>query len=202
MRVKICGITRMEDALAAADAGADAVGFIFYRSSTRYIAPADAAKIIEKLPPFVCPVGVFVNAGREEIARTILLTGIRCLQLHGDEAPGEALGYTLPVIKSFRAAPGFDASVIASYKLTAFLLDASVPGMYGGTGKTFDWEMARDASRYGRVILSGGITPANVADAVRTVKPYAVDVSSGVESSPGVKDRGRIRLLFENVRST
>jgi phosphoribosylanthranilate isomerase len=201
MRVKICGITRVEDALAAAEEGAAAIGFIFFRSSPRYIAPADAGRIIERLPPFVCPVGVFVNQHRTDVLSTIERTGIRCLQLHGDEPPAETLSYPVPVIKSFRAGDDFDPTRIASYSLPAYLLDASVPGMYGGTGTTFDWRKAQEASHYGRIILSGGITPENVALAARAVRPYAIDVSSGVESSPGVKDRERIRTLFENIRN-
>jgi phosphoribosylanthranilate isomerase len=202
MRVKICGITRMEDALAAAEEGAAAVGFIFFRPSPRYIAPADAGRIIESLPPFVCPVGVFVNQHRADVLSTIEQTGIRCVQLHGDESPAETAGYPVPVIKSFRAADDFDPTRIVSYSLPAYLLDASVPGMYGGTGKTFDWKIAQEASRYGRIILSGGITPENVALAARTVHPYAIDVSSGVESSSGIKDRERIKTLFENIRTS
>ena len=201
MIIKICGITRLEDALASADEGAGAVGFIFVRSSPRYIAPADAAEIIRKLPPFICPVGVFVNELRENILATIERTGIRCLQLHGEEPPADTVGYAVPVIKSFHVSDEFDPSVMASYPLPAHLLDTSVAGMHGGTGKTFDWRKAVEASRFGRIILSGGITPENVAAASRTVRPHAIDVSSGVESSAGIKDRVRIRNLFENLRN-
>jgi phosphoribosylanthranilate isomerase len=201
MIVKICGITRLEDALAAAGEGAAAVGFIFVRSSPRYIAPGAAAEIILKLPPFICPVGVFVNEPREDVLTTIGRTGIRCLQLHGEEPPGATAGYPVPVIKAFHVNDEFDPSVMALYPLPAYLLDTSVSGMYGGTGKTFDWGKARDASRFGRVILSGGITPENAAIARRTARPYAIDVNSGVEASPGIKDRHRIRKLFENLRN-
>ena len=200
MIVKICGITRLEDALASAEEGAAAVGFIFVRSSPRYIAPGAAAEIIAELPPFICPVGVFVNEPRGEILSTIERTGIRCLQLHGEEQPAETAGYTVPVIKSFHVTEEFDPSVMPSYRLPAYLLDTSVAGMHGGTGKTFDWRKAVEASRFGRIILSGGITPENAAAACRTVRPYAIDVSSGVESSAGIKDRVRIRNLFENLR--
>jgi phosphoribosylanthranilate isomerase len=201
MIVKICGITRLEDALASAEEGAAAVGFIFVRSSPRYIAPAAAAEIIKKLPPFICPVGVFVNEARADLLTAIERTGIRCLQLHGEETPADTVGYPVPVIKAFRVGDEFDPSVIASYSLPAYLFDAAVPGMHGGTGKTFDWRKAGEASPYGRIILSGGITPENIALACRTVRPYAVDVSSGVESSPGIKDKKRIRSLFENMRN-
>ena len=201
MIVKVCGITRLEDALASAGEGAAAVGFIFSRSSPRYIAPADAAEIIRQLPPFICPVGVFVNEDRAEILGTLRQTKIRCLQLHGDEPPAETAGYPVPVIKSFHVSDQFDPSVMASYPLPAYLLDTHVEGIRGGTGKTFDWKKAQEASRLGRIILSGGITPENAAIACLTVRPYAIDVNSGVESSPGVKDRERIRSLFENIRN-
>ena len=200
MIVKICGITRLEDALAAADEGAAAVGFIFVRESRRYVDPDEAGRIINKLPPFVSPVGVFADSARAEVLSTIGRTGIRCVQFHGEETPADTLGYPLPVIKAFRVGEGFDPAVIAAYPLPAFLLDASVPGMRGGTGKTFDWMKAQGASRYGRIILGGGITPGNAALAVQTVRPYAIDVSSGVESSPGVKDRKKISALFESLR--
>jgi len=200
MIVKICGITRLEDALAAAEEGAAAVGFIFVRTSPRHIDPGAAAQIIRRLPPFVSPVGVFVNESRANVLAAIERTGIRCLQLHGDERPPETADYPVPVIKSFRVSDDFDPSLIASYSLPAYLLDTFVPGKHGGTGKTFDWKKAHEASRYGRIILGGGITPDNVALAARTAEPYGIDVSSGVETSPGVKDRQKIRSLFRNLR--
>ncbi len=201
MIVKICGITRLEDALASAEEGAAALGFIFVRSSPRHIALADAAEIIRNLPPFICPVGVFVNEARADVLAAIELTKIRCLQFHGEEPPADTLDYPVPVIKSFRVSDEFDPSVIGAYSLPAYLLDASVGGMRGGTGKTFDWGKAKEASAFGRIILSGGITPENAALASRTVRPYAMDLSSGVESSPGIKDRRKIRELFENLRN-
>jgi len=152
------------------------------------------------LPPFVTPVGVFVNAPRETIMRTIEATGIRCLQLHGDEPPEAVEGYPVPVIKSFRVGDRFATDILRTYDVAACLLDAAVPGLHGGTGRTFDWEIARRAAAAGRIILSGGITPANIARAVREVRPYAIDLSSGVESSPGIKERSKIRELFENLR--
>ncbi|HUI10968.1 MAG TPA: phosphoribosylanthranilate isomerase [Bacteroidota bacterium] len=200
IRVKICGITRMEDAMAAAEEGASALGFIFFPPSPRYIDSRGAAAIIREIPPFVTPVGVFVNETREEILRTIDATGIRCLQLHGDELPEDTAGYDVPVIKSFRVGDGFDVAAMAPYRAAAYLLDASAPGMYGGTGKTFDWRVARRASETMRIILSGGISPENVARAAAEVMPYAVDLSSGVESAPGIKDRRKIRELFERLK--
>ena len=198
--VKICGITRKEDALAAAEEGASAVGFIFVPSSPRRIEPASAAEIIRALPPFVTPVGVFVNAGREVIMRTIGATGVRCLQLHGDEPPSETEGYPLPVIKAFRVGVDFDEKAMEAYTVPAYLLDASVPGRYGGTGRTFDWAIARRASMSRRIILSGGLTPANAAGAAAASGAYGIDLSSGLESVPGVKDSRKIRELFRNLR--
>ena len=200
MSVKICGITRLQDALAAAEEGAAAVGFIFVPSSPRRIGIAAAREIIRGLPPFVTPVGVFVNAEREEILRTIGATGIRCLQLHGDEPPEAAAGYALPVIKSFRVGEVFDAGMLKTYAVAAYLLDTAVPGMYGGTGRTFDWAVARRVSAAGRIILSGGISPGNAARAAAEAAPYAIDVSSGVESAPGIKERSKIRELFDSLR--
>lgn len=201
MKVKICGITRIEDAVAAVEEGADAIGLIFASASPRYIEPDRAREIIRQLPPFVTPVGVFVNESRGGILRTIGVTGIRCLQLHGGESPSDTEGYPVPVIKSFRVAEDFDLQSLAAYTADAYLLDAYSPASPGGTGKTFDWRIAGEALTLGRIILSGGITPANVAEAVRSVRPYAIDLSSGVESSPGVKDRMKIRALFEQIRS-
>jgi phosphoribosylanthranilate isomerase len=201
MIVKICGIRRLEDALASAEEGAAAVGFIFVRTSPRYVDPDAAAEIIGKLPPFVCPVGVFVNELRQDVLTTIERTGIRCLQFHGEESPADTAGYPVPVIKAFHVSDEFDPAVMASYPLPAYLLDSSVSGMHGGTGKTFDWRKAQEASVFGRIILSGGITPENAAAACRMVRPYAIDVNSGVESSAGIKDRQRIRDLFENLRN-
>ncbi len=192
MKVKFCGMTRLEDALFAVDHGVDAIGFIFVRTSPRYIDPDAAGCIIRSLPPFVTPVGVFANEPREEIQRAIAIAGIRCLQLHGDEPPGETEGYAVPVIKGFHVGGNFDPVILSSYLTPAHLLDSQVAGMRGGTGKTFDWNIAVQAKQYGRIILSGGLTPENVAEAVRTVRPYAVDVCSGVESLPGVKDPDRM----------
>lgn len=192
MKVKICGITRLEDALFAAGQGVDALGFVFAPSSPRYIDPDAAGCIVRSLPPFVTPVGVFVDEQREEILRAIAIAGIRCLQLQGDEPPGETEGYPVPVIKGFRVGRTFDPQLLRSYLTAAHLLDAQVAGTHGGTGKTFDWNIAVQAKEHGRIILSGGLTPENVAEAARTVRPYAVDVSSGVESLPGVKDPERI----------
>jgi phosphoribosylanthranilate isomerase len=200
MKVKICGITREEDAWTAVQAGADALGFIFVRASKRWIEPERARAIITGLPPGVIPVGVFVNAPRQEIGNVVETAGIRLLQLHGEESPEDASGFGVPVWKGFRVRPGFDLRSLSGYAVNGFLLDNYVAGMYGGTGRTFDWETAIAAKKYGPIILSGGITPDNVVEAMRRVAPYAIDVNSGVESAPGVKDADKIHRLFEAVR--
>jgi phosphoribosylanthranilate isomerase len=200
MRVKICGITRVDDALAAASAGASAIGFIFVHASPRYIDAESAALIVRALPPAVTPVGVFVNESREGINRVVARSGIRALQLHGEESPEATAGFSVPVIKSFRVGGGFSVESLRAFSVHAILLDKFMPGVHGGTGKTFDWNVANAATTYGRVILSGGIHAGNVADAIRRVHPYAIDVSSGVEASPGIKDPEKMAALFRAVR--
>jgi phosphoribosylanthranilate isomerase len=201
MKVKICGITRGEDALAAVRAGADAVGFIFSPTSPRYIDPEKAAAIIRLLPGNVTPVGVFVNSPRREIEEVISIAGIRCLQLHGEETAAETGGYDFPVIKAFRVGPHFDPAALSGYTVGAFLLDTYAAHKHGGTGEVFDWTIAREAAARGRIILSGGLNPENVLDAVAAASPFAIDVNSGVEEAPGIKDHDRITRLFEAVRS-
>jgi phosphoribosylanthranilate isomerase len=200
MKVKICGITREEDARLAVRAGADALGFVFVKTSKRWIPPERAAAIITDLPSQVLPVGVLVNTPGEEIRRLMDVTGIRLVQLHGDETPQEASDLGAPVWKTFRVGPAFDATALAAYNVDGYLLDTMVDGMMGGTGKTFNWQIAVGAKQYGPVILSGGITPDNVQQAIREVSPYAIDVSSGVEASPGRKDPARIARLFDAIR--
>ncbi|MCC6398944.1 MAG: phosphoribosylanthranilate isomerase [Bacteroidetes bacterium] len=201
MRIKICGITRMEDALAAVEAGADAVGFIFTPQSRRYIRSADAGAIIASLPSEILPVGVFVNPTRDHVHETIRRTGIRAAQFHGEESPDDIRGYNLFVIKAHRVTPDFTPSVLHSYKADAHLLDAYVEGIQGGTGNVFDWHVAEEARAYGTIVLSGGLTPENIERAIRTALPDAVDVSSGVESQPGVKDAGRMKRFVERAQA-
>jgi phosphoribosylanthranilate isomerase len=200
VRIKICGITRLEDALRAAELGVDAIGFIFVSSSARFIEPGAARKIIQELPPFTTPVGVFVNEKRERIDAVLRSSGIRALQLHGEEAPGEITGFQVPVIKGFRVRQGFDVAVLDRYDVSAHLLDAHVEGAHGGTGRTFDWNIAVEANRDRRIILSGGLIPRNVAAAIRQVRPYGVDVSSGVELSPGIKDASLMQEFVHRAR--
>ena len=201
MKVKICGITNMEDALLAAELGADALGFIFVKTSPRHIRPSAARKIIQDLPPFVIPVGVVADAEHDEILELIDETGICCVQLHGNESPKQLAKFPVPVYKSFRVDKEFSLETLQRYKGSAYLLDTLVDGTLGGTGKIFDWDIAVKAKAYGRIILAGGLTPENIAEAVKKVQPYAVDVNSGVESATGKKDRNKLERLFKTIRS-
>lgn len=203
VRVKICGITQVEDALAAVDAGADALGFMFFEQSKRNLSFDRAAAIIRELPPFVTKVGVFVNATEEFIGRALAATGIDTLQLHGEEPP-EFCGRFAPVkvIKAFRMSGRESLAECLRYPRHAWLLDSFVAGAHGGTGATFDWDVAAEAvHRHPMTILAGGLKPATVADAVRKVRPFAVDVSSGVELAPGRKDHALVRQFIETAKS-
>lgn len=197
VKVKICGITNPEDARSAVDAGADALGFVFYEKSPRYINPALAARIISKLPPFVQTVGLFVNEDIEKINWTADYCGLDVVQLHGDETPEECLQVNRRVIKAFRIQNNISIEPLKNYQVSGFLLDAWSPDAYGGTGRTFNWELAQAARQYGHVILAGGLCPENISEAIRIVKPYAVDVSSGVESAPGKKDAEKVREFIK-----
>jgi phosphoribosylanthranilate isomerase len=200
-RIKICGVTRLEDAQRAAALGAAALGFNFYPPSPRYIQPVAARAIVRRLPPFVTAVGVFANetdAGHvTSVARE---AGVTTVQMHGPAFPDlhELLsGFTLVVAVAVRE--GFKPEELGKIESNAYLLDAFDPDRPGGTGKTFDWKAAREAKQYGPIILAGGLTPANVARAVREVRPFAVDVASGVESAPGIKDPAKLRAFFAAV---
>jgi phosphoribosylanthranilate isomerase len=200
-KVKICGITRRDDADAAVNEGAAAIGFIFVRSSPRYIDPDAAREIIRSLPPFVTPVGVIAGISRQEALALVANTGVRYLQLHDPGRADDFKDFPVPYYKVFHVSSEFSPEQVKGSKRNVFMLDAFVEGKLGGTGKVFDWNIAIQAKQYGRVILSGGINPENIGDAIRRVAPYAIDVSSGVEGSAGIKDHGKIRQLFEAVRS-
>ena len=200
-KVKICGITRLEDAKSAVDAGVDALGFVFYRQSPRYVEPEKARDIIYHVPPFVVPVGVFVNEKASVILSIIKATGIHVLQLHGDETPAFCRQFSTRIIKAFRIRADSNLQeTIPPYHVNGILLDTYSPDSPGGTGKTFPWETAVRAKLFGPVILAGGLTPDNVIEAITHVHPYAVDVSSGVEIQPGYKDKARIREFIQRVR--
>ena len=201
VRAKICGITNREDALCAVDYGADALGFIFYKKSPRYIAPEKAAEIVFDLPPFVTSVGVFVNASERHVDVAVKLAGLRAIQLHGDEPPEACLGHAVPVIRALRVGSDFDAQTMQSHLVNTFLLDTARAGSYGGTGEVFDWAKAREAKAYGRIILSGGLNPDNVREAIEQVAPYAVDTSSGVEAEPGKKDPKKVRDFLARAKA-
>ncbi|RMO98488.1 N-anthranilate isomerase [Pseudomonas syringae pv. philadelphi] len=201
VRSKICGITRIEDALAAVEAGADAIGLVFYPKSPRAVTIQQARGIIAALPPFVTTVGLFVNASRCELNETLEAVALDLLQFHGDETPEECDGYHRPYIKALRVKAGDDiAQACRAYRnARGVLLDTYVEGVPGGTGETFDWALIPDDLDK-PVILAGGLTSANVAQAIAQVRPYAVDVSGGVEKSKGIKDREKILAFMSAVQ--
>lgn len=188
-RVKICGVTRLEDALEAVRLGADALGFNFWPRSRRYLPPAAARAIVRALPPLVTAVGVLVDPSREEALAAAEASGVQVLQLHGDEPAALCAALPLPVLKGIRVRDEGSLALLDRYAgaVAGFLLDADSAG-YGGSGQAFDWALAARAAAARPIVLAGGLTPANVAAAVRAVGPWAVDVASGVESAPGVKD--------------
>jgi phosphoribosylanthranilate isomerase len=193
MRVKICGITRRDDALCAVDAGADMLGFIFVPSSRRYLSPDEVADIVSSVPGEILTVGVFVNAARAMLLDVVRRSGVKAVQLHGDEPPSETEGLPVRVLKAHRVKPDFDPAGLRRYHVDAHVLDTFVAGVHGGTGQVFDWRIARAAAAQAKVILGGGLTPENVADAIAQAGPAGVDVSSGVEIEPGIKDHEKIR---------
>ena len=199
-RIKICGVTRLEDALAAVAAGADALGFVFHRASPRCVEPGQAREIIRNLPPLVTPVGVFVNRGIQEVRRIAEECGLQALQFHGDESPEYCDWFRLPVIKAVRVRGPESLEEVRDYAVGAVLLDAYDPSAAGGTGRSFDWEWGRGAAPHRPLILAGGLTPENVAEAVAAAAPFGVDVSTGVESTPGRKDPAKVRAFAEAVR--
>ena len=201
MFVKICGITREEDAQAAAAAGAGAVGFIFWPNSPRFIEPARAARIAAGLPPFVTPVGVFVNQPPDEVNAVAALVKLGAVQLHGDENVETLSQIAHPVVKAVVIPPDV-ADLDRWPAAVTLLLDAHDPVQRGGTGRPIDWTAAAAVAKRRRVLLAGGLTPENVAAAVLRVRPFGIDVSSGVEQSPGLKDHGRLRALFEALHAT
>jgi len=205
VKVKICGITNLRDARQAFKAGADFLGFNFYPRSPRYVTPRTARRILGRLPKKVTSVGVFVNEREDEMLRIARHVGLDYLQLHGEESPTTTahLARTLPVIKAVRVRDSFRAAKLNRYKhVSAFLLDGFDRRRHGGSGKTFRWNMALRAKRAGRIFLAGGLTPENVSAAIRSAKPYAVDVCSGVETKPGKKDPALVVNFIRAVRAS
>ncbi len=200
MRVKVCGITRVEDAWLAAELGASAVGFIFWPSSPRFVTPGVAREIVDVLPPFVVPVGVFVDQSIEEIQDTVATVGLGVVQLHGIESPAACARLGSRVIKSVSVRDARTTLDPDTYPAPiTILLDAHDPERRGGTGRTVDWDLAARIAATRRTILSGGLTASNVIEAVARVRPHAIDVSSGVEDAPGRKDAGKLRAFFAAV---
>ena len=202
VKVKICGVTSATDALMAATAGADAIGLNFYRPSPRYVEPERALAIRLALPPFVAAVGIFVDEEVERVRELMDFCHLDYAQLHGRETPRKvALLKEYRIIKAIRVRTGEDLRELERYRVDAFLLDAFVEDMPGGTGLTFDWDLAREASHRAKIILAGGLTPENVDEAVAAGRPYAVDVASGVESEPGKKDRKLVNRFVRAAKS-
>ncbi|MBN2036637.1 MAG: phosphoribosylanthranilate isomerase [Chitinispirillaceae bacterium] len=198
IRIKICGITRFEDAKIASSVGVDALGFIFYRKSPRHVSPEEAALIIRQLPPFVSRVGVFVDEELDKVIAIARATGVDTVQLHGTESPRYCSKVPLPVIKAFSIGPDTDLSLLEQYHVSGFLLDTWASGQHGGTGKPFDWSIAKSACvKYSRIIIAGGLNPSNIEEALETVHPYGVDINSGVEVKPGIKNP---RKMLDAVR--
>ena len=202
VKVKICGITNLADGMAAVEAGADALGFVFYDPSPRCITIEAASKLTRQLPPFVMRVGVFVNAPQHVVVHAIRECGLSLLQFHGDEAPEYCLQFGLMSMKAFRIQDAASLQALRNYPTDAWLLDAYVADKPGGTGDTFNWNLALEAQKLGRpIFLAGGLTPENVAEAVRRARPYGVDVSSGVEAAPGRKDHAKIKAFVQAAKS-
>jgi len=203
-KVKICGITNAEDAAVAVAAGADALGFNFYRKSPRYIEPAVARQIVVSLPPFITSVGVFVNEELTTVRSIMDACGLGLAQLHGDEPPNYCQELSRPVIKALRLKDRGSFLALAEFEgpagVRGFIVDTFSETAYGGTGQVTDWALAAEAAKAATILLAGGLTPANVAEAIRAVRPYGVDVSSGVESVPGKKDQRKVRAFLDAVR--
>jgi len=204
IKVKVCGITNAKDAVAAVEAGADALGFIFYEKSPRYVVPAVAASIIAELPPLVTPVGVFVNEGVATVRSIMDTCGLAMSQLHGDENVSYCRELARPAMKALRLKDRGSLLALAEYRgrggVRGFVIDTFSELAYGGTGQITDWGLAADVAISTPILLAGGLTPDNVTEAIRTVRPYGVDVSSGVESAPGKKDHAKMRAFIAAVR--
>lgn len=202
LKIKICGITRPEDAEAAVAAGADLLGLVFYENSPRHVTLEVASDIAQVVPPHVLRVGLFVNAPPEHVIEAAGVCGLSLLQFHGDESPDYCAQFGLMTMKAFRVSGPETLDRLTQYRTDAWLLDAHVTGQYGGTGKRFDWDLAARATKLGRpVFLAGGLTPDNVGAAVRQARPYGVDVSGGVESAPGIKDAHKVRAFIQAARA-
>jgi phosphoribosylanthranilate isomerase len=203
VKVKICGITSVADGVAAAEAGADMIGLMFYERSPRNISVATAAEISRALSPFIVKVGVFVNPDEDTVMRAIGECGVTLLQFHGEETPEFCTQFGVMSMKAFRVRDATSLSALPNYATDAYLLDAYSPDAHGGTGAKFNWDLAIEAKQHGKpIFLAGGLTPENIGEAVRKVEPFGVDVSSGVESGPGQKDHAKVRAFIQAVRQS
>lgn len=201
VKVKVCGMTSLKDALNAVEGGADAVGFIFYKKSPRSVTMKTVREIVLELPPFVDTVGVFVDETAEQINKIADYCNLDIIQLHGDESPTFCKKIRRKVIKAFRVKDMQSVKKLSSFQVSGFLLDTFSENLHGGTGKVFDWNLALPAKKFGPVIMAGGLTPNNVQQAVRQIRPYGVDVCSGVESEPGIKDHKKVRAFLNNAKA-
>lgn len=203
VKVKICGITNLDDGQMAAEAGADLLGFIFHPSSARNVSFETAAEIISKLPAHIVKTAVFVNADRETIEHAISECGFNLLQFHGEESPAFCLGFGVMSMKAFKVRDAASINRISEYKTDAWLLDSYSAAVAGGTGEIFNWSLATEVQKFGRpFFLAGGLTPDNVGEAIIKTRPFGVDVSSGVEAQPGKKDPLKVRAFIKRVRET
>jgi phosphoribosylanthranilate isomerase len=201
VKVKVCGMTSLKDALVAVEEGADAVGFIFYKKSPRSVTMKTVREIVLELPPFVDTVGVFVDETAEQINKIADYCNLDIIQLHGDESPTFCKKIRRRVIKAFRIKDMQSVKKLSGFLVCGFLLDTFSENLHGGTGKVFDWNLVLPAKKFGSVIMAGGLTPNNVQQAIRQVRPYGVDVCSGVESEPGIKDHKKIRAFLKNAKA-
>lgn len=203
VRIKICGITNREDAFAAIEYGADALGFVFYPKSPRAVTPDKAKSIISALPPFITTVGVFIDEEKTEVEKIASHADLNIIQLHGSDLP-DVCNLGRRVIKAIRVKDLTDLEPLKSYKtVSAFLLDTYSPNAMGGTGQTFNWDIAIEAKKFGKIILAGGLTPDNVGEAIKRVQPYGIDIATGVEGNvKGKKDYKKLRLFIERARMT
>jgi phosphoribosylanthranilate isomerase len=201
VKVKICGITNVEDALVAAEAGADLLGFVFCEKSPRFVRIEQAASIARQVPPFIIKTGVFVNPNPDLVLRAVSECGLNLLQFHGEEPPDFCLQFGIMSMKAFRIRDARSLDELQKYATDAWLLDSYSPGKPGGTGETFNWDLALEAQKAGRpIFLAGGLTHENVGEAIRQARPYGVDVSTGVEEQPGKKDHAKVRAFIRAAR--
>ena len=201
VKVKVCGMTNLKDTLVAVEEGADAVGFIFYKKSPRSVTMKLVREIVLELPPFIDTVGVFVDETAEQINKIADYCNLDMVQLHGDESPTFCKRMRRRVIKGFRVKDMESVKKLSKFQVSGFILDTFSESLHGGTGKVFDWNLALPAKKFGPVIMAGGLTPNNVQQAVRQIRPYGVDVCSGVESEPGIKDHKKVRAFLNNAKA-